>query len=110
METNKHIVIDNEGNKYIYKKNEICGDNINDMLDIEHYYKIDVFGQNGYSFMIETNEELHDKQDAIELALDNNLFEDPTDADIADVDDIILNYDIEHFKSCGCCYYIDLHK
>ena len=106
MATDKYILSDNEGNKYLYKKNEIY--NINDMLDNQHYYKIDVFGQNGYSFMIETNEELRDKYDALDLALEYNLFENPTDADIADVDDIILFYDIEHFKSCGCCYYIDL--
>lgn len=73
-----------------------------------HYYKIDVFGQNGYSFMIETDEELHNSYDAIGLALINGLFDVTTDSDIAEVDDLVSEYDIEHFKSCGCCYYIDL--
>ena len=29
-----------------------------------YYYKIDVMGRNGYSFMIETDDELHDSYDA----------------------------------------------
>lgn len=77
-------------------------------MENKHYYKIDVFGRNGYSFMIETDDELHDSYDAIGLALDNDLFEDPTDADIAEVDDLVSAHDIEHFKSCGCCHHTAL--
>ena len=73
-----------------------------------YYYKIDVMGRNGYSFMIKTDEELGDTYNAISLALDNNLFDDPMDADIAEVDDLISQNDIDHFESCGCCHYTAL--
>ena len=70
------------------------------------YYKIDVMGKNGYSFMVETDEELRCGEDAIDLALEHNLFQDSEDADYAVVDDLVTEQDIEHFKSTGCCHKI----
>lgn len=65
----------------------------------KHYYKIDVSGRNGYSFMVVSNDEL-DEYDVIDKALARGLFDDETDADYAVVDDIISEYDIENFKDC----------
>ena len=70
------------------------------------YYKIDVLGKNGYSFMIETDEERPYNEGAIDLALEHNLFQDSEDADYAVVDDLVSERDIEHFKSTGCCHKI----
>lgn len=70
------------------------------------YYKIDVMGKNGYSFMVETDEELCYNEDAIDLALEHNLFQDSEDADYAVVDDLVSERDIEHFKSTGYCHKI----
>lgn len=65
----------------------------------KHYYKVDVSGRNGYSFMVVSNDEL-DEYDVIDKALARGLFDDETDADYAVVDDIISEYDIENFKDC----------
>lgn len=70
------------------------------------YYKIDVMGKNGYSFMIETDEELRYDEDAIDLALEHHLFQESEDADYAEVDSLVTEYDVNHFKSSGCCHKI----
>lgn len=70
------------------------------------YYKIDVMGKGGYSFMIETDEELRYDEDAIDLALEHHLFQDSEDADYAVVDDLVTEHEIELFKSSGCCHEI----
>lgn len=70
------------------------------------YYKIDVMGKNGYSFMVETDEELPYDEDAIDLAVEHNLFQDSEDADYAVVDDLVTEQEIEQFKSSGCCHKI----
>ena len=70
------------------------------------YYKIDVMGKNGYSFMVETDEELRYDEDAIDLAVEHHLFQDSEDADYAVVDDLVTERDIEEFKSSGCCHQI----
>ena len=70
------------------------------------YYKIDVIGKNGYSFMVETDEELRYDEDAIDLAVEHHLFQDSEDADYAVVDDLVTERDIEEFKSSGCCHKI----
>lgn len=68
-----------------------------------HYYKIDVMGRNGYSFMISTPNELPDEYDAVDIAcVLDVLYVD--DARYAVVDDLVSVYDIEHFIECGCCY------
>ena len=68
------------------------------------FYKIDIMGSEGYSFMIETDVELRFENDIIDLALDNNLFLDEEDANYAVVDDLVNEYDINHFKKNGCCH------
>lgn len=70
------------------------------------YYKIDVMGENGYSFMVETDEELRYDEDAIDLAFEHNLFNDAEDAYYAVVDDLVSERDIRHFTSTGCCHKI----
>lgn len=70
------------------------------------YYKIDVMGKNGYSFMVETDEELRYDEDAIDLAVEHHLFQDSEDADYAVVDDLVTEQEIEQFKSSGCCHKI----
>jgi len=70
------------------------------------YYKIDVMGKNGYSFMVETDEELRYDEDAIDLAVEHHLFQDSEDADYAVVDDLVMEREIEEFKSSGCCHKI----
>ena len=61
------------------------------------FYKIDIRGSEGYSFMIETDVELRCENDIIDLALDKNLFLDEEDANYAVVDDLVTEYDINHF-------------
>lgn len=68
------------------------------------FYKIDIMGSEGYSFMIETDVELRFENDIIDLALNNNLFLDEEDANYAVVDDLVTEYDINHFKKSGCCH------
>ena len=70
------------------------------------YYKIDVMGKNGYSFMVETDEELRYDEDAIDLAVEHHLFQDSEDANYAVVDDLVTEREIEEFKSSGCCHKI----
>lgn len=66
-------------------------------MEKKFYYKVDVLGKNGYSFMLSSNEELTE-DDVFDVALENNLFEDEKDADIAIVDDLVTKYDIKAFK------------
>ena len=65
----------------------------------KHYYKVDVSGKNGYSFMVVSNDVL-DEYDVIDKSLAKGLFDDETDADYALVDDLVSEYDIENFKDC----------
>lgn len=69
------------------------------MENMEFYYKIDVMGRNGYSFMVKSNEELNENE-VISRCLDNDYFDDSLDADYAVVDDLISQYDIDNFSSC----------
>jgi hypothetical protein len=69
-----------------------------------HYYKIDVSGQHGYSFMVSTANELSDEYDAIDIAEELGAFEDVRDPIYAEVDDLVSEYDIKHFIECKCCY------
>ena len=71
-----------------------------------YYYKIDVMGRNGYSFMVKSKTELGDMYDAIDIASRNELFSDEYDADYAEVDDLVSEDDINNFEKCGCAYEI----
>lgn len=72
----------------------------------KHYYKVDVAGKHGYSFMTYSAHEL-DECEVVALCLDANLFECETDAEYAVVDDLVSEYDIEHFTKCECVFNID---
>jgi hypothetical protein len=63
------------------------------------YYKIDVMGRNGYSFMVSSNDVL-DEGEVLDKALAKGLFQDEIDADYATVDDLVTDHEIEVFKSC----------
>lgn len=63
------------------------------------YYKINVLGKHGYSFMVTSNNVL-DEGDVLDKALAKGLFQDELDADYAVVDDLVSDYEIEVFKSC----------
>lgn len=66
----------------------------------QHYYKIDVpHATDGYSFMVVAEEEM-DELDVIDKCVEQNLFNDSIDADYARIDDLVTQYDIDHFKSC----------
>lgn len=65
----------------------------------KHYYKIDIMGKNGYSFMVVCNEEL-DELDVLHRAFLCDLFSDDNDVHYAVVDDLVSEYDIENFKNC----------
>ena len=65
----------------------------------KHYYKIDLMGRNGYSFMVVSKDEL-DEVDVLNKSYLKGLFDDDNDVNYAIVDDLISEYDIENFKSC----------
>ena len=72
------------------------------------YYKIDVISRkNGYSIMVSSTDKIEDDREVIDRALNKGLFHDETDADYAKVDDLLTQYDIDHFTQSGCCYSID---
>lgn len=62
------------------------------------YYKIDVPGHYGYSFMVKTIGEKGEGE-IINLCLKKNLFNDRTDARYASVDDMVDERDIKFFKN-----------
>lgn len=68
-------------------------------MNQKYYYKIDVPGRYGYSFMVVSNNELDETQ-VLNKALMHELFDDKKDANYAIIDDLISNYDIENFKNC----------
>lgn len=74
-------------------------------MEKKFYYKIDVLGKHGYSFMVTSNDVL-DEGEVIDIALRNGLFDDDDDADYAIVDDLVSDYDIKSFTNCGCCHQI----
>lgn len=69
-----------------------------------NYFKIDVIGSDGYSFMVCTDENNEDA--IIDLAAENGLFQDADDADRCMVDSLVDEQDIEHFKNWNCLYEI----
>lgn len=60
------------------------------------YYKVDVSGKNGYSFMISTTQELMEDE-VIRVSQDYELFLDEEDINYAVVDDLVTDYDIKAF-------------
>jgi hypothetical protein len=68
-------------------------------MNQKYYYKIDVPGRYGYSFMVTSNNEL-DKIQILNKALIQGLFDDDIDARHATIVNTINDYDIENFKNC----------
>ena len=69
-----------------------------------YYYKVDVMGEYGYSFMVSTANELSDEYDVLNIAFGLNCFENDQDVKYALVDDLVTERDIKHFIECECCY------
>ena len=69
------------------------------------FYKIDVIGENGYSFMVSSNDLLDDNE-VIDKAKESGLFTEDIDANYAFIDDLVDETDVEHFESCGCLHNI----
>lgn len=75
------------------------------MKNNKFYYKIDVISsENGYSFMFSSDYHFNSDDEVINVALENGLFDCYSDADNAVVDNLISDYDIEHFLSYGIVY------
>lgn len=71
-----------------------------------NYYKIDIGGMRGYSFMVYTEEEL-DENTILDMCLSKGLFEEDIDAEFAEIDDLVSDYDIQFFKKNGCLHNLD---
>lgn len=65
------------------------------------YYTINVIGKHGYSFMIHGY--IKHEEDAIQQALDNDLFTDKLDAEQAIAEEAVES-EVKHFGECGCIY------
>ena len=62
-------------------------------------FSVNVLGRNGYSFAVKCDATSTDE--VVELALDNDLFDDPEDADCCVVEDITdSEYDQNGLKDC----------
>ena len=71
----------------------------------KHYYKVDVSGIYGYSFMIESDEPVSESQ-ILELCIEQDLFDYESDVNYATVDMDPTEYDVKHFKADNCIYKI----
>ena len=85
---------------------EALVDYINENNPTKHYYMVNISGYYGYSFMVESSEELTELE-VIDIASERDLFNDITDRHSANVDDLVTDADIEHFKKINCCYNVD---
>lgn len=67
---------------------------------MKNYYSINVPGKYGYSFAVcgEFNED-----EAVDMAVKANLFNDADDADYAIVEELTQS-EIDHFKKWGCLH------
>lgn len=74
-------------------------DKIEITMNQKYYYKIDILGKHGYSFMVSSNDVL-DEGEVLDKVLAKELFQDENDANYAVVDSLISDYDIENFKDC----------
>lgn len=72
----------------------------------KRYYKIDVIGNDGYSFMVWTTDMNITDEEVIDLALDSTLFLDDDDANRCMVDALVDDNDIQYFKKIDCLYEI----
>ena len=75
-------------------------------MENKFYYKIDVPGTYGYSFMVVCDCEL-DEGAVLDKAYSMGYFTDDEDVYYAIVDDLVTPYDIEHFEKNDCVYKIN---
>lgn len=85
---------------------EALVDYINENTPHKHYYMVNIPGHYGYSFMVESTEELTELE-VIDIASERDLFNDITDRHYAIVDDLVTDTDIDHFKKNNCCHNVD---
>lgn len=67
----------------------------------QEYYLINVIGKHGYSFVVHGY--IKHEEDAIQQALDNDLFHDADDAEQA-MAEVASEDDIKHFEEWDCVY------
>lgn len=85
---------------------EALVDYINENTPPKHYYMVNIPGHYGYSFMVESTDEL-DEVEVIDKCANKNLFNDDDDRHYALVDDLVTDTDIDHFKKNNCCHNVD---
>lgn len=69
------------------------------------YLLVNVFGDNGYSFIVYGEYDSNHESEVIDACLENELFQNEEDANncsVVDADD----YDIRYFNSVNCVYEI----
>lgn len=71
----------------------------------KNYFKLDIIGSNGYSFMVCTTETNEDA--VLDLAVENNLFADADDRDRCIVDILVDYNDIQRFIEWCSLYELD---
>lgn len=69
-------------------------------MEEKNYYKIDVHGSHGYSFMVSSQYNLTDDE-ILQECKDKDIFDDMNDADYATIDREVDDYDISAFMSIG---------
>lgn len=71
-----------------------------------NYYKIDVPGRNGYSFMVCSTDYL-DEYEVLDKCIEKGYFEEDSDARYAILDDLVTPMDIENFEKSDCIFNLD---
>lgn len=71
-----------------------------------NYYKIDVPGCNGYSFMASSNDCL-DEDEVFSKCIEKGYFDNEQDVEYAVLDDLVTPMDVEHFEKNNCIFNLD---
>lgn len=64
------------------------------------YVMVNVFGKNGYSFMVTTSEPIIIEENILNACAEKNLFEDEDDIYSSSIETMVDEKDIEFFKEC----------
>lgn len=106
IEIEKEITIDKDD----YLESEEWYDEYHDeiiQLIFSHYCNtklsyviINVFGKNGYSFMVTTSEPIIIEENILNACAEKNLFEDEDDIYSSSIETMVNKNDIEFFKEC----------
>lgn len=67
------------------------------------YLLVNVFGSNGYSFVIYGEYDENHESEVIDACLEHQLFQDEEDAEMCSVVEADSN-DVKYFNSVGCVY------